>query len=61
VPLYVVALCYSSALVLALLLLWYFGGRRWYWHLLSFVTAFSVGLYPMPESWNTPELTLAVT
>ena len=55
-----VALCYGSALLVALVLLWRFGAKSWYWHLLSVVAAFAVGLTPLPPSLNTPEGTLAV-
>ena len=55
-----VALCYGSALLVALVLLWRFGAKSWYWHLLSVVAAFAVGLTPLPASLNTPEGTLAV-
>lgn len=55
-----VALCYGSALVLALVLLWCFGAARWYWHLFSFLAAFAVGLTPLPAALNTPVATLGV-
>jgi hypothetical protein len=55
-----VALCYGSALVVALALLWYFGVFHWYWHLVSFLAAFAIGLAPIPEALNTPVGTLGV-
>jgi hypothetical protein len=55
-----VALCYGSALVVALVLLWCFGVLHWYWHLVSFLAAFAIGLTPLPEALNTPVATLGV-
>ena len=57
---FLVGLCYGSALVVALGLLWYFGPARWYWHLLSSLAALALGMYPMSGSWNTPAGTLAI-
>lgn len=56
----IVAGCYGSAAVLSLYLLWQFGVKHWYWHALSIVIAFAIGLAPLPEPWNRPELTLVV-
>lgn len=55
-----VALCYGSALLLALVLLWRFGVKSWYWHLLSLAVALAVGLTPLPQSLNTPQGSLTV-
>ena len=55
-----VALCYGSALLLALILLWRFGVKSWYWHVLSLAAAVAVGLTPLPQSLNTPQGTLGV-
>ena len=55
-----VALCYGSAMLLALALLWHFGAKSWYWHTLSIAVAFAVGIVPMPQQLNTPEGTLCV-
>ena len=55
-----VALCYGSALVLALFLLWYFGVKHWIWHVLSIALAFAIGLIPLPEAFNTPGMTLVI-
>jgi hypothetical protein len=55
-----VALCYGSALLFAALLLWRFGAKSWYWHLLSLATALAVGLTPLPQALNTPQGTLGV-
>lgn len=56
----VVALCYGSAMALSLALLWYWGTKTWYWHLLSVCLALILGLTPLPEALNTKEATLAV-
>jgi hypothetical protein len=56
----VVALCYGSAMVISLALLWYFGAQSWYWHVLSFCGASVIGLTPLPEAWNSPAMTLAI-
>jgi hypothetical protein len=55
-----VALCYGSALVVSLALLWYFGVKHWYWHVFSFVLAIAIGLTPLPDAFNTPQMTLVV-
>lgn len=57
---YVVALCYGSALVIPLFLLWHFGVRHWLWHAASIVLALVIGLVPMPEALNGPWATLTV-
>jgi hypothetical protein len=57
---YLVGLCYGSAFVLALFLLWYYGVKHWYWHLLSFVVALAIGLTPLPSQLNTVTGTLVV-
>lgn len=56
----IVALCYGSALLLALALLWRFGAKSWYWHVLSIVAALALGLVPLPAQFNTPQGTLCV-
>jgi hypothetical protein len=56
----VVASCYGSAIAVSLALLWYFGARSWYWHLLSVCAALALGLTPLPPAWNAPQMTLAV-
>jgi lysylphosphatidylglycerol synthetase-like protein (DUF2156 family) len=59
-PLSLVALCYGSAMVLSLYLLWHFGVKRWYWHVLSVLLALAIGLVPLREPWNGPATTLVV-
>lgn len=56
----VVASCYGSAIAVSLALLWYFGARSWYWHVLSLGGALAIGLTPLPPAWNSPEMTLLV-
>lgn len=48
-----VMLCYGAAILLALVLLYFFRAH-WVLHLLSVVLAFAVGLYPPPEALQTP-------
>ncbi|HOL72976.1 MAG TPA: hypothetical protein PLA43_16345 [Bryobacteraceae bacterium] len=46
---------YGAAFLLALALLYrYCVG--WYWHALSIVIAFVIGLTPFPEGWRPPDL-----
>jgi hypothetical protein len=51
---------YGSSALLALLLLAIFRARRWYWHVLSVLAAFGIGLTPIPPRYNTNEVTLAI-
>ena len=55
-----VALCYGSATLLSLYLLWHFGAQHWYWHVLSLIAALALGLTPMPSILSNQYLTLAV-
>ena len=55
-----VALCYGSATVLSLYLLWRFGVKSWWWHALSVALAFALGWARLPAFFDTPEMTLAV-
>jgi hypothetical protein len=57
---FLVALCYGSALALSLFLLQHFGVTHWYWHALSLAAALVLGLTPLPEALNTPQMTLVV-
>lgn len=45
----VVFSAYAAALILALLLLYWFHAR-WYWHVLSVALALIIGLTPPPEA-----------
>jgi hypothetical protein len=53
-----VALCYGSATLLSLFLLWHFGTTRWFWHVLSVAAALTIGFIPGNEFWSRPEMTL---
>ena len=53
-----VALCYGSATLISLFLLWYFGPTRWYWHVLSFAGALFIGFIPGDAFWSQPSMTL---
>ncbi len=54
-----VALCYGSAIVISLFLLWYFGSFSWLLHAAAVALALLIGLIPMTERWNAPVYTLA--
>ena len=56
----VVMSCYGSAAVLALYLLWHFGAKHWYWHVLSVAIALTIGLMPMNATLNQPVYTLVI-
>lgn len=51
-PLWVV-LVYGLAVATALVLLYFFHARSWYWHALSLVLAIVAGLTPMPATWQS--------
>jgi hypothetical protein len=55
-----VALCYGSATLLSLYLLWRFGVKSWWWHALSVCLAVALGVARLPAFFNNPEMTLAV-
>lgn len=55
----VVALNYGVAVALAMTLLYFFRAP-WYWHVLSVIVAFALGLAPMPADWHGPSLDLVV-
>jgi hypothetical protein len=55
-----VALCYGSATLISLFLLWHFGVQRWYWHGLSVIAALVLGLMRMPSILGTQYGTLVV-
>ncbi len=56
----VVFATYALASILALALLYRFGPAAWYWHVLSVVAAFAIGLYPLQPEWVRPELDLTI-
>jgi hypothetical protein len=52
-----IPLVYTSALLVALVLLYFFHAR-WYWHVLSVIVALTIGflppnLIPLPLAWGT--------
>jgi hypothetical protein len=51
---------YGTAAVLALLLLYLFRARSWYWHMISVLLAIVVGLIPPPDSLRGPQADLIV-
>jgi len=55
-----VVLCYALAILFSGWLLWRFSHVRWYWHLLSVLLAFGIGLMPMNENWNRPTMDLLI-
>ncbi len=55
-----VSLSYGAAALLALLALYFFHARHWYWHTASIALALVIGFTPMPERWNNPRIDLAV-
>ena len=53
-PAAIVVVVYGCSVALALLLLHLLGARAWYWHVLSLVLAFVIGLAPVPKTLHTP-------
>jgi hypothetical protein len=41
-------LAYSLAVAIPVFLLYHFGPRHWYWHLLAVAAGFGLGFLPMP-------------
>ena len=50
-----VLIAFGCACLLALILLFLKGPRRWYWHILSLLVGLGVGLMPVPAKLNTPQ------
>jgi len=55
-----VMLVYGCAAGGALLLLYFFRARSWYWHVMSIAAAVAFGVTPPPEGWGGPRFDLAV-
>jgi hypothetical protein len=55
-----VIIAYGCAFLLALILLFLVGPKRWYWHILSLLVGLGIGLVPIPASLNTPRGSLIV-
>jgi hypothetical protein len=45
----IIPITYALSFVAAVVVLWRFGGARWYWHLGAVVLALAVGLMPQIE------------
>jgi hypothetical protein len=56
----IVSLAYGAAAMLALLALYFFHARHWYWHVASVLLALAIGFAPIPPNWNDPGTDLAV-
>lgn len=56
----IVSLAYGAAAMLALLALYLFHARHWYWHAASVILALVIGFTPLPSEWNKPEVDLSV-
>jgi hypothetical protein len=59
-PFLIVALCYGVAIALSLYLVWHFGVRHWYLHLLSLVLAIAIGVVPLSPRFNDPGGTVLI-
>ena len=59
-PAILVALCYGTAMVASLYLLWHFGVKSWYWHLGSAAVAIGMGSIPLGDFWGRSDMTLVV-
>ena len=53
-------IAYCCAAILAVLLLFFSGPKRWYWHILSLAAALAVGLMPIPVKYSTPQTSVAI-
>lgn len=56
----IVALTYSTAALLALVLLYFFHAKRWYWHLMAVAAALMIGVMTPPEGWASQRYDLAI-
>ena len=50
-----VMVAFGCSALLALILLFFMGPKRWYWHILSVLLSLGIGLTPIPASLNTPQ------
>lgn len=55
---YVVMLTYGGAAALAIVLLYSFESRAWYWHALSLALAFVIGYVPTPQGFDNPAIVI---
>jgi hypothetical protein len=44
-----IPITYALSFLAAVLLLWRFGGARWYWHIAAVLVALGIGLMPQIE------------
>jgi hypothetical protein len=51
---------YGCSFLLALILLFIAGPKRWYWHILSLLVGLGIGLMPTPAQLNSPRGSLIV-
>lgn len=51
---------FGCAIALAVLLLHFFRATHWYWHALSVIVAFTMGLVRLPPAWQSPAAELAM-
>lgn len=51
---YVAMSIYGGAMALAIVLLYSFESRAWYWHVLSLLLAFVLGYMPAPQGFDSP-------
>lgn len=51
---WIVAIAYLISVALACGLLYWFGARAWYWHVLSVLAAMALGLSPVPQQVRGP-------
>jgi hypothetical protein len=57
---YMVMLGYGGAAVLAIVLLYSFESRAWYWHAVCLALAFVIGYLPTPQGFDNPAI-VAIT
>jgi len=57
---YIVMLAYGCAAALAILLLYAYESRAWYWHAVSLALAFVIGYVPTPQGFDNPAI-VAIT
>ena len=57
---YLVMLVYGGAAALAIILLYSFESRAWYWHASSLALAFVIGSVPTPTGFDNP-VTVVIT
>ena len=57
---WIVAFAYLVAVACASVLLYWFGPKAWYWHVLSVFGALGVGLVQVPYEWRGPQTDLGI-